>query len=198
MMKRVTLIGDSIRAGYQKFVAENLAREAEIWGPEDNGRHSVHVLTNIHAWLVRQPADIVHINCGLHDIKTIAYGGRENVVPLDHYRRNVEMILRHLREKTTARVIWATTTPVNEARAHAAHAKAADFDRYEADVVAYNEAAVGICRKLDVPVNDLFGVITRAGADRLLGADGVHFTPEGCALLGNAVAEAIRSRLAQA
>ena len=33
----VVLIGDSIRMGYQPFVTEALAGEAEIWAPEENG-----------------------------------------------------------------------------------------------------------------------------------------------------------------
>ena len=48
---------------------------------------------------------------------------------------------------------------------------------------------------LNIPVNDLFGAITDAGRDSYLTPDGVHFTPEGCALLGKAVAEFVKPYL---
>jgi lysophospholipase L1-like esterase len=194
-MKHCKLIGDSIRMGYRDTVRKELGGEAEIWTPEENCRDSVHVLTHLQSWVLRQPPDVLHINCGLHDLKTIFYGGRENIVPVEHYRRNVVVILKTVRELTRTKVIWATTTPINEANAHRSHAEPNDFDRFESDVVAYNEAALEVCRKLDVPVNDLHSLVMKAGRDRLLLDDGVHFTPEGYALLGKAVATAIRKLL---
>ena len=69
------------------------------------------------------------------------------------------------------------------------------FDRLEADIVAYNAIARKVADDLDIPINDLFGVITDAGWDSYLTPDGVHFTPEGCALLGKAVAEFVKPYL---
>src|SRR5512139_917141 len=181
--KHVILIGDSIRHGYKDIVARELAGIAEVWSPEANCRDSVSVLVGLHGWVLTRPANVVHVNCGLHDLKTIVYDGRDNVVPVEYYRRNVWQILKTLRDHTQAKVIWATTTPVIQARAHAAHAGSRDFDRYEDDVVAYNQAAMQTSRELGVPVNDLYSVVTNGGKDRLLRPDGVHFTPEGCELL---------------
>jgi lysophospholipase L1-like esterase len=194
-MKHCMLIGDSIRIGYRETVRKELEGSVEILSPEGNCRDTVTVLTHLHSWVLRQPPELVHINCGLHDLKTIIYGGRENLVPVEPYRRNVFEILKTIREKTPAKVIWATTTPINEQKAHAAHAEVADFDRFEADVAAYNQAAQEVCRKLGVPVNDLYSLVMEAGRDRLLLDDGVHFTPKGYELLGKAVAKAIRTQL---
>jgi len=196
-MKQVTLIGDSIRMGYEEDVRRGLAGVAAVWGPQENGTHTTNVLVNLHAWVLnRQPqADVVHINAGLHDLKTIWYGGQESIVPVEHYRRNVEIILRTIRERTKAKVIWATTTPVIYERAHANHAQYQDFDRYDEYVVSYNIAATQVCQRLGVPINDLHAVVTAAGPEQLLSQDGVHFTPAGQTILGQTVAHKIREFL---
>ena len=195
-MTQVVLIGDSIRMGYQQTARAELSDVAEVWGPEENGAHTANVLVHLHLWVLRRRPDLVHINAGLHDLKTICYEGRENVVPLAHYRENVAAILRTVRERCpAAKLIWALTTPVNERKARAAHERARDFCRYEADVAAYNQAAAEVAGELGVPVNNLFSVVVDAGQERIQQPDGVHFTPEGYALLGRAAAQAIRAQL---
>jgi lysophospholipase L1-like esterase len=196
--KQVVLIGDSIRMGYEATVKQELADIADVWSPEDNGAHTVNVLVHLHAWVLnRDPQpDLVHLNAGLHDLKTIWYGGQQSVVPVEHYRRNVETILRTIRERTKAKIIWATTTPVIYERAHANHAQYRDFDRYDEYAVSYNLVAGQVYKRLSVPINDLFAVVTAAGKEELLSQDGVHFTPAGCELLGKAVAGKIREALA--
>ncbi|MFQ6044503.1 MAG: SGNH/GDSL hydrolase family protein, partial [Candidatus Poribacteria bacterium] len=112
-----------------------------------------------------------------------------NNVPLQEYRENVEQILRTIKQKTRAEVIWATTTPVNEQWHH----ETKGFDRFEADVDAYNREATQIAPKLCVRINNLYEVVMKSGRDRLLTKDGVHFTEEGSVSLSRAVAEAVRS-----
>jgi lysophospholipase L1-like esterase len=193
-MKRIVLIGDSIRMGYQPVVLALMAGEADVWGPEANGSHTVNVLLNLGQWVLARQPDVVHINAGLHDLKTDCYEGRDTVVPLGHYRDNVAHILRLVREHTDAAVIWATTTPVDHDRAHAAHAGAHDFSRYNEDVLAFNAAAVEVAEEMGVPVNDLHAVIAD-GDPSWLSEDGVHYSPEGYAALGRAVAEFLRPML---
>ena len=65
----VVLIGDSIRMGYQPFVTEALAGEAEIWAPEENGGDSRNVPAHLEAWVIARAPHTVHVNCGLHDVK---------------------------------------------------------------------------------------------------------------------------------
>jgi hypothetical protein len=68
-MKQIILIGDSIRMGYQPTVQQILADQAQVWGPVENGGNSHNVLTHLDAWVIQRQPDIVHLNCGLHDIK---------------------------------------------------------------------------------------------------------------------------------
>ena len=186
-MTNVILIGDSIRIGYQKVVQEELGPSVKVWTPEANGGTSANVLAHLDEWVLSCTSDVIHLNCGLHDIRK-AFDTGEVSVPLDQYRANVEQILRRIQDHTDAKVIWATTTPVNERWHH----ENKGFDRFEADVLEYNRAAVEIAGRLGIRINDLFEIIARAGRDQLLQKDGVHFKEEGYVLLGKAVAEAIR------
>ena len=68
-MKTIVLIGDSIRMGYQEKVREQLADWAYVWVPEENGGTSENILAHLDKWVLSRRADVVHINCGLHDIK---------------------------------------------------------------------------------------------------------------------------------
>ena len=189
-MKRVLLIGDSIRMGYQETVKVELADIAELILPEKNGGNSRHVLANLDAWAVETAPDLIHINCGLHDLKK-EFDADETTVPLEEYARNVGIIMDRLLSDTEALVIWAKTTPVNQDWHHSNK----PFDRLEADVLAYNEAAVAAAQAREIRVNDLYQIITAAGRDTLLRPDGVHFVDQGSVLLGQAVADTVRPLL---
>jgi lysophospholipase L1-like esterase len=191
--KKVVLIGDSIRIGYQPVVMKKLKSLAEVWGPEVNGGTSSNVIKNLHYWVKEQAPDIVHINAGLHDLRTLYYnsGPGVNVIPLDHYRDNIRTIFDYVKTRTDARLIWATTTPVIYEKAHEAHTGSADFDRYNEDVIAYNRAALKIAAKMNVPVNDLYQLVMSATPEKIIRNDGVHFTEEGNEMLGNQVAQMI-------
>jgi isoamyl acetate esterase len=190
-MKRVILIGDSIRMGYQETVKAELGSAVELWSPTENGGHTVNVLANLNDWIVKRQPDVLHINCGLHDLKTIARDERENLVSLIEYRRNVGRILRLTQTLTRAKILWATTTPVNEERIRKSRTSPGDFRRYEADVIAYNAAAQEEARGRGVTISDLYANVMAAGRDNNLTADGVHFTKEAYTMLGKAVADAI-------
>ena len=186
-MGDVVLIGDSIRMGYQGKVWTELSGRTEIWSPQQNGGDSRRVAENLDAWAMARKPDVVHVNCGLHDLKKEFVTGTPQV-PLDEYRENVSQILQGLRDGISGTVIWAMTTPVNEVWHH----ERKGFDRFEADVKAYNDVAGEICGQLGIAVNDLYEVVMAAGRDALLGSDGVHFEAAGYTLLGKAVADAIR------
>ena len=181
----VVLIGDSIRMGYQDHVISQLADRAEVWSPKENGGDSRNVLAHLDQWVFSRQPNLVHVNCGLHDLKR-AFGASSSV-PVDEYERNVRQILQRLQRELNGTVVWATTTPVDETWHH----QNKGFDRLEADVEAYNAAARAVAVGLGVPIDDLFAVVQQEGKARLLTQDGVHFTAEGSQLLGRVVAECI-------
>jgi len=187
-MRSIVLIGDSIRGGYEETVRAELAGWGNVWGPSQNRGTSENVLAHLDEWVSTRKPDVLHINCGLHDLRK-EFGQDTATVPLGRYAENVRTILTRLKTETEAITIWALTTPVNQEWHH----KNKPFDRLEADVVAYNAVATDIAGELGIVVNDLFATITTANRDALLLPDGVHFRPEGYALLGKKVADQIKS-----
>lgn len=187
----VVLIGDSIRMAYAPFVAEHLKGKARVISPEENGADSANVLAHLDEWVITRNPAVVHFNAGLHDIKIDRKTGKHQV-ELDAYRSNLEAIREKLERETSARLIFATTTPVIDAR----HNLVKPFERREADVLDYNRAALEVMSASPlVTINDLHAAADRIGANAALGADGVHFTDEASAQLGEDVAEVIEEAL---
>ncbi len=186
-MKKVTLIGDSIRMHYQQAVIESLADVAEVWAPEVNSKSSTDILANLDEWVLTQPADVIHVNCGLHDLKREFDAGAP-AIPQADYEANIRQILTRIQAGTSAILIWAATTPVNTEW----HRKTKPFDRLDADVIAYNAAAAGIATELGLPVNDMYALVDAVGRDSWLSPDGVHFTDPARIEMGKAVAAFLR------
>jgi len=194
-MKQVVLVGDSIRMGYESQVRGRLSGVAEVWGPEQNAGNSTNLLGLLHLWTEHRRPDLIHFNCGLHDLRTIFQGSKETVVPPDHYRRNLHTMIRIMRERTQADLVWASTTPVVDEDARREHAKWRDFDRSNDEVLRYNTVAREVMELELVPVNDLYAVVNTHGPAGLQTGDGVHYSEAGCGILGNAVADFLLERL---
>ena len=195
-LPKIVLIGDSIRISYAPSVAQQLAGKATIIESKANGGDSSNVLANLKKWAVDEQPDIVHFNCGIHDTKKDKTSGTFQTPP-EKYAANLRKIVETLRKETKAKVIFATTTPIIDDRAAKQREKAA-YELLDASTVQYNEIALRVMKELDVPVND---VRAAAGSgDELLKnmtADGVHFTNEGKAKLGKAVAQYLEKVLAE-
>jgi lysophospholipase L1-like esterase len=190
-LPKVVLVGDSIRLGYAPLVAKKLDGLAVVGGPKANTADSATLLKNLDEWVIREKPDVVHFNCGLHDLKKTKKDGSYQV-GLEEYERNLRRIVQRLRTETKAAIIFALTTPIDDAR----HARrGADFDRFDADVKRYNDAALRVMLAADVPVHDLDTIVRRAGPEQLLSADGTHYTPAGYDRLAEAVADCIRRQL---
>jgi len=183
----VVLVGDSIRLRYASRVAERLSGKAVVISPPQNGGDSANVLAHIDEWILRQKPDVVHLNCGLHDLKRCKTDGHHQV-ELDRYAENLRRIVARLRDGTDAALVFADTTPILDER----HAKrGAEFDRTEVDVRKYNAAATAIMGELGVPVHDLHWVVEQGGPETMLGPDGTHYTAGGSDRLAEAVADCV-------
>lgn len=189
-MKQIVLIGDSIRLGYQGAVTRALLHEAVVTAPAENCRSSVEVRENFREWIAAADPDIVHLNCGLHDLRMDA-GDSAHRVPIDVYADNLAAIFQLVVTGGKRTLIWATTTPLIEDR----HQRSRQSRRYEADVARYNAVGLAVARQYGATVNDLHAAVLHAGAPRLLGSDGVHFTKDGSAFLAEAVVTSVRSAL---
>lgn len=182
-MKKVMLLGDSIRLSYQETVKQHLHNRAEVWGPGENCRFVKYTLWCLAEWLgsCGKP-DIIHWNNGIWDLYR-QNGWADVFTPLEEYVAYLGRVLPEL-QKTGAPIIWATTTPV---RPDCAPCQNERIDQY-------NAAAVGYMTQAGVEINDL-NTLLRPDLDRFISEDGVHLTPEGVASCGRQVADTILQRL---
>ncbi len=190
-LPKVVLVGDSIRMGYAPLVAKKLEGKALVISHPVNGGDSANVLRNLDEWVIREKPTLVHLNCGLHDLK-LDKKTKQHQVELPQYEANLREIVTRIRKETNAVLVFANTTPIHEAR-HAQ--RGASFDRLDADVERYNAVAHAIMRELNVTVHDLNWLVKQNGAEKMLSNDGTHYTPEANAILADAVADCLRRQL---
>jgi acyl-CoA thioesterase-1 len=180
-VKRVFLIGDSIRIGYCEKVAELLQGRAEVLYPSDNCRFTHYVLASLGLWAMavpkRESVDVVHWNCGQWDMAQFEEG--RPLLSVDEYARALQRVHWMIRRCfPNAQIIFALTTPVLDDRPLKA-------PRTTADVVRYNNAAKTVMQELGVPIDDLFEAAQIIPREQY--ADAVHFTSEGYRVLAQAV-----------
>ena len=191
---KVVLIGDSIRMGYQPFVAKKLP-EVEVWGPEVYGssrRTSFFALSFFHEWVVEQHPDFLHVNFGIHDAAR-RYPDGEHQIILAQYRLCLQRYVAEAKKLEKTRMIWASTTPLYEA--DPATPMSHWHIKEEAEIKEYNAVAFEIAEKEKLPVNDLHDVILRNDFSKCLQEDGCHMTDFGNEVLSDAVVETIRALL---
>jgi len=190
-MTDVALIGDSIRLHAEAFVREHLPASVRVSSPPVNCGSSRNVAAHIRSWVPASTVDLVHINCGLHDIRYDPGMDRPVSSPAE-YAANLRAIFDYLAGIGT-RVVWATSTPIDEAM----HNRAKASRRYRADLLAYNALSTGLAAEFGFAVNDLYGKVSALDPSTLLLADGVHFNRAGNAVIGGFIAEAIRNHTSE-
>lgn len=182
---RVALIGDSIRLHAEPFVRDCLPQRFQLQSPAVNCRSSHDVVAGIRAWVPPGTVDIVHVNCGLHDVRHDP--GRDRPVSsLREYADNLRNTFAYL-AGIGASVIWATSTPVSEG------GHAGGYRWFLADLVEYNQLSSALAREFAFQVNDLYGRLSTMPVEALLLPDGVHFNDAGNQLIGQYVADAIQA-----
>lgn len=187
MRKKILLLGDSIRMGYQPYVQDLLRDEAEVWGPDENCAYALYTATRLQAWLKQFGVpDLVHWNNGLHDL---GYNSRRGPVQFStgDYVSNLEEILKQL-QATGAKIIWATTTPVSKIPAQIPYWS---FDNE--DIKKYNAAASEFAMRRNLIINDLYALLN--GQEQYFSEDRIHLNPEGLNVLAQQVASVLRSNL---
>jgi lysophospholipase L1-like esterase len=186
--KRIALIGDSVRTGYQPDVFNNLIQKAQVWGPEDDQLNTIDILQNLPLWLRDNSFDVIHINSGLNDLRTIDYQVSDNLIPLEFYSKNVERIIKLINRYSPGSVIvWATTTPVIEKYYSEFHKNTQDFRMKNDDVIKYNEASIKVISRLGVALNDLYTYLMSGDPESIILEDGVHFNIYGTQLIAERI-----------
>ena len=188
-MQRVLLLGDSIRLFYDEEVKKELGTGYEVFGPEENCRFSKYVLNSIRFWLTEYAhPDIIHWNAGLWDT-AILYPEDGCFTDVEEYVDTMKKILREL-QKTGAKIIFSTTTPVSEDKKDWPGPMPPAHDNN--DIIRYNQAILNAFKEEDVLICDLHSCMY-AEKEKYLGEDKIHPNEEGCKLLAKAVAAKIRN-----
>jgi hypothetical protein len=182
----VFVIGDSISMQYGPFLERMLdgryryARKTGLEPGVDqldppanaNGGDSSMVMRYVRALLsdAAWRADVLLVNCGLHDIKVDRQTG-ELQVPPERYVANLREVLALLGERA-GRLVWVRTTPVDD-ETH--NEPSRGFTRHEADVAEYNRLADREARSAGAAIVDLHSLTASLGGPGELYCDHVHF-----------------------
>lgn len=193
-MKKVLLLGDSIRMGYQEYVKEALAGEYEVLCPEDNGRFAAYTLWQANQMFKWNPdIALVHFNNGYWDMNVEA-PMIEPIHPVEEYQSFLRRIVGLCRQ-CGATVVFSTTVPILEAGAAGDNTGAEGTIHYSNQwVKEYNAAAVQVMEELDVPVNDLYGLCME-DPRRYKCEDLLHLSEQGSRRCAQQVAEYVRAYL---
>jgi lysophospholipase L1-like esterase len=158
-------------AGYARKTGEAEARLNLDVPAGANGGDSAMVLAFLEAQFAAGGlnADVLLLNCGLHDIKTDPATGRKQV-PIEAYEANLRAIVKLVGSAGLC-LVWIRTTPADEE----VHNRRPDitFHRFAADVASYNAVADRVMAEAGVPEIDLHAFTASLGAD--LYCDHVHF-----------------------
>lgn len=183
-MKKVLLIGDSIRLGYERYVTAMLEGVATVYTPGDvNCGTAQFVLRWVHEWKRRgnfpDDMDIVHWNAGLWDVLRIH--GDDTLSPPDFYADTLKRISERLRLIfPKAKQVFALSTWVQE------NLYRGEYQRFNRDIDRFNEIAVKTLAPLGVEFDDLHSATENAPKE--CWSDMTHFnTVDGIKLVGGQV-----------
>ncbi len=183
-MKKVTLLGDSIRQiGYGKKVPELLGEDYEVFQPEENCRFVKHTLRMLFDYREQiKGSDVIHWNNGHWDIVT---GLFEDGLPFTSEEEYVENMLRVAKElkKLGKRVIFATITPVHDEYVY----------NKNSVIRRYNEIIVPKLQEIGVEINDLYSLVNQ-DVYKYICEDQIHLSPEGIDLCARQVVKAIKEK----
>jgi hypothetical protein len=195
-MKKIVLIGDSIRQGYDKYVKMAFEGVAQVYYPNENCRFASYILRNLVDWKegmkCGDDVDLVHWNAGVWD-NLILMDNRHHT-EIDVYKSNVERICQFIKILfPNAKMIFATSTPVDE-ELFRVKFEPKKMMRLNSDTEIYNQAAVEIVRKQGGDINDLYGLLKDRQTE--YHSDQTHFyTKEGTRVITNQVIEHIEKAL---
>ncbi len=192
---KILIIGDSISIGYTPFVRESLKDIADVFHNPGNGKHTGNGLQHIEEWLAEEDYDIIQFNWGLWDLcyrhpDSKTQGKRDKINGIitfspEDYKKQLVSLVKIMREKSDAELIFVTTTYVPKAEA----------GRFSKDAKKYNKVAKRVMKANGVKVNDIYKESISIHAEFGKGDDDVHYHPEGSKALGELITEFLKQEL---
>jgi hypothetical protein len=180
-MKKITLLGDSIRLiGYGLKVPELLGEGYEVFQPEDNCRFAKYTLRML--WEQQNAlkgADVIHWNNGLWDVNDLFGDG--NFTSIEEYTDTILRILKILKTYTD-KIIFATTTPVKPAEPY----------NDNETIQRYNTHIANVLREHGVVINDLYATVAQ-DIEKYICNDNIHLSEAGIEICSKQVTDAIKA-----
>ena len=190
-MKKIFLVGDSIRIGYDKYVKAAMEDVAEVYYPDTNCRFTVYLFRHLPDWKKNfcndEDVDVIYWNAGLWDNLVMTDG--ECLLPIEIYEYYIDRICKSIRILfPKAKMIFATSTAVIEATDPKLQ------KRQNENTMRYNAAAATVVERHGGQVDDLFALTQ--GVPESYHSDPTHFyTPEGTELLSAHVVKTLENAL---
>ncbi len=192
---KILIIGDSISIGYTGFVRDELEDLADVFHNPGNGKYTGYGLDNIVSWIGDEKWDIIQFNWGLWDLcyrhpDSKVQGNRDKIngtltsTP-EEYKKQLEAIVKIMRNKSDAKLIFVTTTYV----------PIAEEGRFTEDAIKYNEIAKPIMKVNGVKINDIYEVSKEIHLKYGKGNDDVHYSSEGYEALGQHIVDFLRDEI---
>jgi hypothetical protein len=192
---KILIIGDSISIGYTPFVKEALSSKFDVYHNRGNAQNTGTGMDSISKWIEKEDWDIIQFNWGLWDLcyrnpESKNFGNRDKVTgkitfSIVDYKSNLDSIIKILKAKTKAKLVFVTTTYVPEN----------EVGRFRNDAIKYNEAAKEIMKKNNIPINDIYAKSIDIHKQFGLGSDNVHYKPEGYIELSKLIIDFIETEV---
>ena len=186
-MKNLLLVGDSIRAGYDKSVKKTLEGKVNVIFPEDNCRFASYILRYFNDYLCGvkgEDIDVVHWNTGLWDC--LRMFGEEPHTPIDIYEYYIDRICKRIKNTCpNATVIFATTTPLRKE-----HKKS---EKHNANVIRFNSIITPLLEEKGIIINDLHKLVSTDVEKYILPTDNIHLSEAGGEVCAKQVVDVIKT-----
>lgn len=187
-MKKLLLIGDSIRMNYDKYVRQALEGRVNVLSPNENACFAAYTYYAIgdweHNYRFGEDVDVIHWNVGLHDVIRFHYD--EPMTPPEIYGYYLGRVIHRLRDVYPhAQQIFALSTPGRDEKYVLPW-----IVRKNKDIDRINEVALQVMRENGVPVNDLASVVRQHDPDAIY-ADATHYNYTGAVILAKAVLDKV-------
>ena len=187
-MKKLLLIGDSIRMNYDRCVRQALEGQALVLTPDENACFAAYTYYAIGDWEHKQrfgeDVALVHWNVGLHDVIRFHYD--EPMTPPEIYGYYLGRIIHRLKDVYPhAQQIFALSTPGRDEKYVLPW-----IVRKNKDIDEINRVALTVMEKNGVPVNYLASVVRGYDPDEIY-ADATHYNYTGSVILAKAVLNAV-------
>ena len=187
-MKKLLLIGDSIRMNYDRYVRQALEGRATVLTPNENCCFAAYTYYSIGDWEHKQrfgeDVAVIHWNVGLHDVIRFHYD--EPMTPPEIYGYYLGRIIHRLKDVyPNAQQIFALSTPGRDEKYVLPW-----LVRKNSDIDRINEVALEVMRENGIPLNDLASVVRQYDPDDIY-SDATHYNYNGSVILAKAVLEKV-------